>query len=421
LFADFVNQLYLYNNFLYYNFNTWLNSNSGTFIRASAATYYNPQGLLTTAASGSPRFDYDPTLLFGKGLLIEGSSTNLATFSNDFNNGGWQNDHTGFTSVTANSSKGPDGAISATAAIEGTINSTHVIGWNAATFSFTAGSTITFSLFVKPSSRNWIILSISDTTFLNFFQQEFNINTATVGGSLPTSSGTGSLSAAKLVTLPNGWYRISISGTLGGTFTTGVPYINAENTSNSKIYVGNGDTAFYLFGSQIEILQFSSSYIPTSGASVTRAADFLLTGNTANFNVQGTILAKLIQEGLTSATQFGISLTDGSGNNEADISQLGSGNARAVTFVAGVNVFDAQGFSTNPIVVGVPYKVLNSYSPANYIASKDGSALLTGTNASVPTTGKISFGSGGFLWVSNVAAWAFQPGSSEAIRLATLP
>ncbi|WP_230683674.1 hypothetical protein, partial [Streptococcus pneumoniae] len=52
-----------------------------TFTRASGATYIGTDGLLQLAASGAPRFDYDPIKLACRGLLIEEARTNLAATS----------------------------------------------------------------------------------------------------------------------------------------------------------------------------------------------------------------------------------------------------------------------------------------------------------------------------------------------------
>ena len=50
--------------------------NSFTFSRASQATYFNAQGVLTTAANNQPRFAFDPVTLVPQGVLIEEQRTN---------------------------------------------------------------------------------------------------------------------------------------------------------------------------------------------------------------------------------------------------------------------------------------------------------------------------------------------------------
>lgn len=47
-----------------------------TFTRASTASYFNSGGVLTSAGNDTPRFDYDPTTLESKGLLVEEARTN---------------------------------------------------------------------------------------------------------------------------------------------------------------------------------------------------------------------------------------------------------------------------------------------------------------------------------------------------------
>src|ERR1700749_2120510 len=47
-----------------------------TFTRASAASYFNVGGTLSSAATNIPRFDFDPVTHAARGLLIEGAATN---------------------------------------------------------------------------------------------------------------------------------------------------------------------------------------------------------------------------------------------------------------------------------------------------------------------------------------------------------
>jgi hypothetical protein len=59
------------------NFLTGILDSRVTFTRASAGWAFNSSGVLTSHATNTPRFDYDPTTLLIKGLLIEAAATNL--------------------------------------------------------------------------------------------------------------------------------------------------------------------------------------------------------------------------------------------------------------------------------------------------------------------------------------------------------
>ncbi|MFA7276974.1 MAG: hypothetical protein WC043_09255 [Pseudobdellovibrionaceae bacterium] len=67
---------YTLNGTVYNDLTSFLTATGGTFTRASTATYFDSTGTLQTAASGAPRFDYDPVTHAAKGLLIEGGRTN---------------------------------------------------------------------------------------------------------------------------------------------------------------------------------------------------------------------------------------------------------------------------------------------------------------------------------------------------------
>jgi hypothetical protein len=60
-----------------------------TFSRAGTATYFNSSGVLTTANTNEARYDYNPSTLVARGLLIEESKTNYISYSQNFENAYW--------------------------------------------------------------------------------------------------------------------------------------------------------------------------------------------------------------------------------------------------------------------------------------------------------------------------------------------
>jgi hypothetical protein len=75
---------------------------------AATATYINSSGYVASAAVNEARFDYDPTTLAAKGLLIEGSATNYLLRSTTCTSTGWNTG--GTVTVTTSYATGPEGA-----------------------------------------------------------------------------------------------------------------------------------------------------------------------------------------------------------------------------------------------------------------------------------------------------------------------
>ena len=69
---------YTLNGTVYNDLSSFLTATGGSFTRASIGTYFDSSGILQTAASGVPRFDYDPVTHQPKGILIEEGRINLA-------------------------------------------------------------------------------------------------------------------------------------------------------------------------------------------------------------------------------------------------------------------------------------------------------------------------------------------------------
>jgi hypothetical protein len=120
-----------------------------TFTRASTATFFNSAGVLTSAAVNAPRFDYNPSTLAPRGLLIEEQRTNSELYSEDFANAHWQKNQ---ATVTSNVIIAPDGNLTGDKLIT---NSGLPNGQVFATVALTASTTFTFSCFAKAGEWSW--------------------------------------------------------------------------------------------------------------------------------------------------------------------------------------------------------------------------------------------------------------------------
>lgn len=220
-----------------------------TFTRASAATYTDRYGTLKTAAADTPRFTAD-------GLLIEGASTNLLTYSEQFDNAAWTKLR---SSVSANTTEitDPYGTNLADKLIEDTTATiTHLVSQ---IYSFTTGTTYTFSVYAKAGSRSQMALRFGDSGLA----AGFDLSSGTV---LSASAGI----TTKITALTNGWYKVSATETAvnSGSYASQIQLMVSGATS----YTGDGTSGLYIFGAQLEAMPFATSYIATTTASATRAA-----------------------------------------------------------------------------------------------------------------------------------------------------
>jgi hypothetical protein len=212
----------------------------------------------TSAAYNAPRFDYDPTTLAPRGLLIEGSAINIATYSNDFSNAIWTLDTSSGTipAVSTVSQTGPDGASTVTRI---TFNKTGgVFSRIRHALSGTASQPYTISVWMKANTASG------------------GASTQNVG--LRIGGDTAGFNCVVTTT----WKRFQYTHTLSGT----------DASAQIMLYdniTGNDETADVLvYGCQIELGSGASSYIPTGAATVTRAADQCFIADASPFQVSTT-------------------------------------------------------------------------------------------------------------------------------------
>jgi len=312
-----------------------------TFTRSSTATYTNQIGLIQSAAVNEPRFDYDPVTLAARGLLVEESRTNLLTYSEQVDNAAWTKTS---LSVTANSLSAPDGTVTADKFIETAANNLHRV----ISSSFAAG-TYTISVYAKAGERTKVELVTAPV------DARFDLSTGTV------ISGTG----ASIVSVGNGWYRCVLTFTQAISSSVGYGLLDA---SGNATYTGDGTSGAYFWGAQLEQGSFSTSYIPTVAASVTRSADV------ASVNT-------LSPWWNASAGTFFIENTFGSYGNQpialSDQAAVGNawiyGDAGVIkSYIAGPNISISSGVSV----------AANTYAKSAFAFGADGKAISV--NGSTP-------------------------------------
>lgn len=256
-----------------------------TFSRAATvATYVNSSGYIATATTNEPRFDYNPTTLAPKGLLIEGSAINVLPASQNLSNASYWTIQTAYTSVSTTETS-PSNVGNANLFTEPNLANPRSIYQ---TFALTAG-TYTASIFVKYNTGTVrglrVVLSSASN---NFGYVTINMSTGAVIQSA-ASVGTASNTSATVTAYPNSWYQITLTTTVAATanFIFLIPVsISGIGTPSSdygrESYTGNSST-FSLWGAQVETGTAASSYIPTTTGQVTRNPDLALMTST-NFS-----------------------------------------------------------------------------------------------------------------------------------------
>jgi len=277
---------------------TFVASQSGNFgfknlVDVNNADWYiSNVSLKEVNRNNVPRIDYT-----GGGcphILAEPQRTNSFTYSEDFNQSSWSK--IGIT-VTPNSLISPDG----------TQNAGKLVATNGASnkiiYQSISANTYTASVFAKKGEFEGLLIATGTTGAF------FNLNTyayRTHYTNAPTSY--------KIENYGNGWYRYSITFTQSSSDNL---YIGVnDNVSTTFAITGNGTSGIYTFGAQLEEGSYPTSYIPTSGSTVTRNADiFQRDGISSLINsTEGVLFAEM--SALANDGTFRIiSLSDGTGSN----------------------------------------------------------------------------------------------------------
>ena len=314
------------------------------FTRSGNATRVNSEGLIELVTINVPRLNYpliDGVVSGCPSLLLEPSRSNLVQFSEQFDNAYWTKTN---ATITANNAVSPDGFTNADKLVEDSTSNTHLIRRDITT---TAAS-YTFTVYAKAAERSYIFLYNTTAAY----GKVFNLSTGTVG------TGTVGTVTASIQSAGNGWYRCSITGTATAAANAFRIYVLSTDTTSAG-YTGDGTSGILIYGAQIELGAYGTSYINTLGAAVTRGADDASkTGISSLIGSVGTLFVqmKALENGNTSRR---ISLSDGTLDNRVTI-EYDEIASRIRGFIIGAGVassnLDADGYDqTNSHKIALVY------------------------------------------------------------------
>jgi hypothetical protein len=364
--------------------------------RASSGTYVGGNGLIQTATTNEARYDHDPVSLISKGLLLEEARTNLVLRSEEFDNAYWTK--SGAT-VSADQTASPIGTVTADKLIESAANSEH---WAGRLFLGLPSAIYTCSIYAKAAERTE--LSIFIDTSVNRRTAYFNVSNGTLGA---ISTGI----TSTIQNIGNGWYRCSITLDAAEGMTNAV-YTAA--IGNSNIYLGDGTSGIYFWGAQLEVGAFPTSYIPTTSATVTRAADISTSVATSVFESswyrqdEGTNLIEFRETDRT-GTRTPRSLSDGTASSRIDAFLSSSLTVNNRLAIAGVSY--NPGNSTLS-AAGTVNKHVASAAPGSAIAVTNGTLSTESAPPSLPVVNRIVIGAdsiGGTPFTGTISRLTYWP------------
>jgi hypothetical protein len=309
------------------------------FSRATDATRINSLGLVETIGINLPRINYEA----GCGSwLFEPQSTNLCFNSNTF-------------TALAGAVATPNAAISP----DGTLNATKVnfstglndgIRLNIGGVSASASTEYTFSFYAKNFS--------GDGTF-----------------NLRIDTDTDTLVTTANYTATSEWVRYT------HTFTTDAAASSFKTTSRFRNRTDNNEVLF--FGIQLEELTYATSYIPTSGSTVTRNQDVCTNGGSlASINsTEGVLYAEIAALANDGTIRY-LGLSDGSSNNRVVLLYHNSiNNIRAIISSGGTKFVDVNSSVTSSLDF---HKVAIKYKLNDFALWIDGVEVATDTSLNAP-------------------------------------
>jgi hypothetical protein len=327
-----------------------------------------------------PRLDYLDSS--SPRLLLEPQRTNLALYSEQFDNAWWT---AAGASITANTAVSPDGTTSMDRLTETATTNPHQVISTAVTIF--GGVARVFSAFVKKGNVRYIQLAnvaFGDSSASSIF----DLDTKTVTDSR-ASSGAGptfSFVSASVEDYGNGILRLILVNTSSfDSPTYRIAHSNQATFTGATLvdgmvsYAGDASSFTDIWGAQVEAGAYATSYIPTLGASVTRGADAASKTGISSLigQTEGTIFAEInFDLGVTAQGDSRIQLSDGTASNWIFIGLPDGASGNLIRMYVNTPSSAMTAYSTNPVVNGVN-KIAFGYKSGSFVLYVNGVQAAT--------------------------------------------
>lgn len=343
-----------------------------------------------------PRLDYSNGTC--PSILLEPQRTNLALWSEQFDNAAWTKSE---TTISANSTISPSGLSNAdTLTANGTSNVHQMLLTGFA--SLTSGNTYTTSIYAKAGTNNFIQIVGTALVYASSTYANYDLVNGVVGS---VASGV----TASIVSVGDGWYRCSMTATAISTSSSNSFIVVIINNANSiRGEVNTLTTSVYLWGAQLEAGAYATSYIPTTSASVTRNADYIVkTGISSLLNSTQGVLYFEAKALVNNTGTSVISISNGTNQNTLYLGYSGTANSLVAQLIVGgvaqCNFNHTLSNATDTHKVAVMYASNNAKFYVN------GVQIDVDTTINVPSPGTFdrllnNLGQGSFPFYSNLSS-----------------
>ena len=342
------------------------------FTRASAGWAYGPTGVLTSFAANVPRFDYDPVTLQPKGLLLEDTSTNIVLQSGNLADPVWLTIGASVAPpvVTADQTTAPDGTL--TAARIDLPAMTTASGNHSAVYQHLLVNASIYAYSV------WLKGAVGGEAVYIFLTPQ-----------IPTYT--------KLCILSTEWQRFTlVTGALPG----GEGYFQVGGQNPEANTAAMPAQTIYAWGAQVESIGYVTSYIPTTTAAVTRAADALsypIASVTGFDQTKGSLALDYILEGVVTGYAAPVQFIGANGATDyldADRYSLGSATTPTLVWadaaVASTVVVNCTYDGGVPVPAGPVQRGASSWALGNVMMAAHNGAPATSNSGNAPSLPAVS-------------------------------